>query len=98
MVEADEGEMLTLGNQHSLRSNEHVGLLLTFGELSLNTPNSKLRAPEEVVQGKFKGSPPCNTQVSKGKERKIVSKLKRDLFESLILFQLKLKQEEEAIT
>jgi len=49
VVEADEGEMLTLDNQHLPRSNENLGLLLTFGEPSLNAPNSELRALEKVV-------------------------------------------------
>jgi len=37
-------------------------------------------------------------QINKGNERTRVSKLKRDLFEWLILFQPKLKQEEKVIT
>ena len=72
MLEADEGDMLTLDAHHPPRSNEHLGLLLTFGEPSLNAPNSELRALEEVVQGKFEGFPPSNTQISKGNEKKRV--------------------------
>ena len=98
MVEADEGEMLTLDNQHPPRSNEHLDLPFTFGEPSLNTANSELRVLEEVVQEKFEGSPPSNTHISKGKEKKRVSKFRGDLFAWLILFQPKLKQEREVIT
>ena len=35
MVEVEEGQMLTLDTHHPPRSNEHLGLLLTFGEPSL---------------------------------------------------------------
>ena len=49
MVKVDEADMLTLDTHHPLRSNEHLGLLLTFGELLLNAPNSELRVVEEVV-------------------------------------------------
>ena len=79
MVETDEGEMLSLDTHHPPRGNEHLSLLLTFGEPSLNAPNSELRALEEVGQGKFERSPPSNTQISQGNERTGVSKIKRDL-------------------
>ena len=63
-----------------------------------STVNSELRTGEEVVRSKFKKSPMCNTQISKGKEKKRASMLKRDFFEWLILFQPKLKQEGKVIT
>jgi len=53
VVEADEGEMLTLGTDHPPRSHEHQRLFLTFSEPLLKAPNSELRAFEERVQGKF---------------------------------------------
>jgi len=55
----------------------------------LKAPNSELRACEEVVRSKSKESPMCNTQISKGKENKRVSKIRGDLFDWLILFQPK---------
>ena len=64
----------------------------------LEAPNSELRACEEVVQSKFKESHTCNTQISKGKEKKTVSKFKGDLFDWKILFQPKLKQKEDVVT
>ena len=64
----------------------------------LNAPNSELRAFEEVVQSNSNESPTCNTQISKGKEKKRVSKIKRDLFAWLILFQPKLSQVWKMIT
>ena len=64
----------------------------------LEAPHSQLRAYEEMVQSKSKESPAYNTQISKGNERTRVSKLKRDLFEWLILFQPTLKQEGKVIT
>ena len=87
MLEDDEGDMLALDAHHPPRSNEHLGLHITFGEPSLNGPNSELRVLEEVVQGKFEGSPQSNIQISKGNEKKRVSKYKTDLFEWLILFR-----------
>jgi len=57
VVEVDEGEMLALGTHHPPGSNEHLGLLLTFGEPSLKAPNSELRAIREVIQTKFEESP-----------------------------------------
>jgi len=35
VVEADKGEMLTLDTHHPPRSNEHLGLLITFDELPI---------------------------------------------------------------
>jgi len=64
-----------------------LSLLLTCDEPSLNAPNFELRVLEEVVQGKFEGSPPSNIQTSKGNDWGKVSKIKRDLFTWLILFQ-----------
>ena len=58
-----------------------------ISEPLLKAPNSELRAFEEVVRSMFKESPKCNTQLSKGHEKKRVSKFKGDLFEWLILFQ-----------
>ena len=55
-------------------------------------PNFELRAYEEVVQSMFKEPPLYNTQISKGNARTRVSKIKRDLFAWLILFQPELKQ------
>jgi len=97
VVEADEGEMLTLDTHHPPRSNEHLGLLLTFGEPSLKAPNSELRAIGEVVQTKFEESPTYTIQISKGNEKRRVPMFKRDLFAWLILSQLKLNQEDEVI-
>jgi len=65
------------------------------GEALLQTPNSELRAFEEMAQKKIDESPTSTIQISKGKEKKRVSKFKRAW---LILFQLKLKQEKEVIT
>ena len=87
MLEDDEGDMLNLDALRPPRSNEHLDLLLTYDEPSLNAPNSQLRVLEEVVQGKFEGSPQSNVQISKGNEKKRISKFKTDLFEWLILFQ-----------
>jgi len=56
-VETDEGQMLTLGTNHRLRSHEHLSLFFTFSEPLLKAPNSKLRAFKERVQGKCEGSP-----------------------------------------
>ena len=55
-------------------------------------PNFEVRAYEEVVQSMFKEPPLYNTQISKGNARTRVSKIKRDLFAWLILFQPELKQ------
>jgi len=51
-----------------------------------------------MVQIKIEESPMSTIQISKGKEKKRVSKFNRDLFAWLILFQLKLKQEKEVIS
>jgi len=40
VVEADEGEMLTLDTHHPPRSHEHLNLFLTFSEPLLKAPNS----------------------------------------------------------
>jgi len=90
--------MLTLDNQHPPSNNEHLGLLLTFDEPSLNAPKSELRVLKEVVQNKYEASPTYTIQTSMGNDRKKVSKIKRDLFAWLILFQPKLNQEDEVIT
>ena len=60
-------------------------------------PNFEVRAYEEVVQSMFKEPPLYNTQISKGNARTRVSKIKRDLFAWLILFQPELKEEAEVI-
>ena len=60
------------------------------GEPLFQTPNSELRAFEEMVQSKIEESPTSTIQTSKRKEKKIVSEFKRDLFAWLILFQPKL--------
>jgi len=60
--------------------------------------NSELRAYEEVVRSKSKKSPTYTIQISKGNVRTSVSKIKRDLFAWLILFQPELKQEDKVIT
>ena len=110
VVEANEGEMLTLNTYHPPRSNEHLGLLVTFHEPPnlfpippisqtlkqtfcqsvpeslLEAPNPELRACEEMVRSKSKESSTRNTQISKGKEKKKVSKFRGDLFDWLILF------------
>jgi len=98
VVEADEGEMLTLGTNHRPRSHEHLSLFLTFGELLLKAPNSELTAFKEKDQGRSEGSPPNQIQISKGNERKRVSKIKRDLFEWMILFHPELSQVWKVIT
>ena len=67
-------------------------------ERLLDSPNSELRAFEEVVQSKSEESPTNTFLISRGKENKRVSKFMRDLFSSLVLFQPKLKQEEEVTT
>ena len=64
----------------------------------LKAPNSELRAYEEVVRSKSKKSPTYTIQISKGNVRTSVSKIKRDLFAWLILFQPELKQEDKVIT
>ena len=64
----------------------------------LKALNSELRAFEEVVQSKCKESPTNTFRTSKGSKRKRVSKIKRDLFARLILFQQKLNQEWKVIT
>ena len=73
-----------------------------FGEPSLIAPNSELRVHEEVVQGTFKGSLPSNplqvTLKGRGKKKKRFFKFKRDLFESMILFQPEMSQEVKVIT
>jgi len=51
-----------------------------------------------MVQNKSEESPPNNLQISKGNDRKRVSKIKRELFECMILFQLELSQDEKANT
>ena len=55
----------------------------------LKALNSELRAFEEVVQSKCKESPTNTFRTSKGNERERVSRIKRDLFAWLILFQPK---------
>jgi len=92
IVEADEGDMPTLGTNHPPWSHEHLSLFLTFGEQLLQAPNSELTGFEERVQNKSKEPPPNNIHISKGSERKRVSKNKRDLFEWMILFQPELSQ------
>ena len=98
VVEVDEGDMLTLDTNHTPRSHEHLSVFLTFGEPLLKAPNSKLRAFEEVVQGKYKVSRPNKIQISKGNDWKRVSEIKRDLLEWMILFQPELNQEWKVIT
>ena len=56
------------------------------GEPLLKAPNSKLGAFEEVGQSKSKVSPTNILQTSKGKEKKRVYEIERDLFAWLILF------------
>ena len=68
------------------------------GEPILETPNYELRAFEEVVQSMFEDSPSCTNQNSKVNARTKVSKIKRDLFAWLILFQAEINQVEEVIT
>jgi len=68
VVEADEGDMPTLDTHHPPRSHELLSLFLTFGEPSLNAPNSELRAIKEVVLRKFEGSPTNNIQTGKGND------------------------------
>ena len=51
-----------------------------------------------MVQSTFEESPPCTNHTSKGNARTKVSKIKRDLFAWLILFQPELNQVEEVIT
>ena len=97
-MEADEGDMLTLDTNHPPRSHEHLSLFLTFGELLLKAANSELRAIEKVVQSKSKESPPNNIQIIKGNDWKRVSKIKRYLFEWMMLFQQELSQEWNVIT
>jgi len=65
-VEADEGEMLTLGTDHPPRRHEHLSLFLTFSEPLLKAPNSKLRALEERVQGKSEGPLQTRFKLARG--------------------------------
>ena len=97
-VEVDEDDMLTLGTNHPPRIHEHLNLFLSFGELTLEAPNSELRAFEEVVQSKSKDSPLISIEISKGNDWKKVYKIKRDLFVWMILFQPKLSQVWKVIT
>ena len=98
IIEADESDMLTLGTNHPPRSHEHLILFLTFGEPLLKGPNSELRAFDERIQSNSKESPPNNIQTSKGNNWKRDSKIKRDLFEWMILFQPELSQGWQVIT
>jgi len=98
LVEADEYDMLTLDTHDPPRSNEHLSLLLTFDESSLNAPNFELRLLNEVVQNKSEASSMYTIQTSMGNNRKKVSKSKRDLFTWLILFQPELSQVWKMIT
>jgi len=52
----------------------------------LQTPNSELKAFEEMAQSKIEESPTSTIQTSKRKDLERVSKIKRDLFAWLILF------------
>jgi len=97
-MEADEGQMLTLGTNHPLRSHEHLSLFLTFSEPLLKTPNSELKASEERVQRKSKEYTPNHIQISKGNEWNGVSKNMRDLFTWMILFQPELIKARKIIT
>jgi len=72
--------MLTLGTNHPPRSYEHLSLLVTYSELLLKAPNSKLRAFKEKSKGQFKGSPPNDIKMSRGNDWQSVSTIKRDLF------------------
>ena len=76
----------------------YVEITTECEEALLKALNSELRAFEEVVQSKCKESPRNTFRTSKGNERKRVSKIKRDLFVWLILFQPKLNQERKVIT
>ena len=82
--------MLTLGTSRTPRSHEDLSLFLTYSEALLKAPNFKLRAFKEKAQGKSIGSPPNHIQISKGNDWKRVSKIKRDLFAWMILFQAEL--------
>jgi len=79
--------MLTLGTNHPPKNHEHLTLFLTSSEPLLKASNFENRTFKEWVQAKSKGSPPNQIQVRMNDEWKRISKVKRDLFEWLILFQ-----------
>ena len=71
---------------HPLAQTLKANLCQLILEQLLEAPNSELRAFKEVVQTKSKESPTNILQTCKGKEKKRVSKIKRDLFAWLVLF------------
>ena len=63
----------------------------SISEPLLKAPNLALRSFEEVVRSMSTQSPMFTIQISKGRNKQRVSKIKRDLFAWLILFQPELK-------
>ena len=94
VVEADEGEELTFAIPKTLNPN----FCQSISEPLLKAPNLALRVFEEVVRSISTQSPLSTIRISKGIEKKRVSRIKRDLFAWLLLFQPDLKQEEEFFT
>jgi len=88
-IEAEEGEILTLTTHPSPKDKEdHSLLFISFGEPPILSPTP---SPPQTLKHKFCQTPTCLIQTSKGKGKQRVSKLKRDLFAWLILFQPELK-------
>ena len=89
LVEAEKGEILTLTTHPPPKDKEdHSLLFISFGEPPILSPT---RSPPQTLKHKFCQTPTCLIQTSKGKGKKRVSKVKRDLFDWLILFQPELE-------
>jgi len=86
-VRTDVGEMLTLSSNHQQKSHEHLSLFLTFPKQLPKVPSSEIRTFKGRNLDASKGIPPNQIQINMGNEWKRVSKVKRDLFKWLILFQ-----------
>ena len=89
VVETDEGAKLTFATPHPPKDREdHSLLFISFGEPPILSPTP---SPPPTLKHKFCQTPTCLIQTSKGKGKQRVSKIKRDLFAWLILFQPELK-------
>jgi len=58
IVEADEGEMITLSTNHPPKSHNHLSVLLTFHDPLPKVPSSRIRTYKEWNLDASKGVPP----------------------------------------